>query len=163
MSAPRYVRQVSLSNLVALDDGRSHPFPVSQVPELLRTRMYFVERFSERAFLRSLKNPYFLREVNFADIQVEIPNGDVRSTGRTSGSEFIDLKLMWVQFTPDAMTIGYDFRGDVRWFVPVTNAERSISSLDEETQTFYDSVDLEQSDEARRSMLASHAFTAVGV
>lgn len=158
MSSPPFARPelTKLSRLTVPDAGRSHPFPVSQLPDLLESRFYFVEHFRERDFLRMLSNPYFIREVNFADLAVEVP-------GVGPSPESIDITLMWVQFTPDPMTVGYSFRDQVRWFVPWIDVGASIGDLDEEVQRFYDCVNWEHRDGVRRGMEMSAAFTLSGV
>lgn len=157
MSPPPFARP-ELSTLATLavppDAKKSHPFPVTQIPEILVSRFYFVENFKERAFLRILSNPYFLREVNFADFTVEV-QGDGQNTNT------VNIKLMWVQFTPNPMTVGYAFHNEVRWFVPKIAVGKSISELDEETQRFYDSVDWDQREGIERATNMGHAWSAM--
>lgn len=158
MSPPPFARPelTTLSKLKVPSAGRSHPFPVSQLPNLLESRFYFVEHFEERDFLRMLSNPYFIREVNFADIAVEVP-------GMAPSPDSVDIKLMWAQFTPDAMTVGYAFRDEIRWLVPWIDVGASIGDLDEETQRFYDCVNWESREGVLRGVEMSKAFTSSGV
>jgi len=158
MNAPPFARPDLLhkNKLVVTDLNRSHPFPLpeSQLPKFLKARLYFVEDFKERAFLRMLNNPYFIREVNFADFSVEIPDG-IYSTNQ------VEIKLMWVQFTPEPMSVGYNFQNEIRWFVPYINVGASIEDLDEEVQKFYDSVNWEHASGVERAVLMSNLLDSI--
>ncbi len=158
MSSPPFARPelTTLSKLTIPDGGRSHPFPVSQLPDLLESHFYFVEHFEERDFLRMLSNPYFIREVNFADIAVEVPVAG-------PSHETVDVKLMWVQFTPDAMTVGYVYEDEIRWLVPWIDVGASIEDLDEETQRFYDSVNWESREGVLRALEMSEVLKLSGI
>ena len=157
MSTPPFARpeMATPRKLTVTDSDRYHPFDVSQLPEILRSRVYFVENFKERAFLRILSNPFFVREVNFADVDVEVPE-DAR------GTTSVNIKLMWVQFTPNPMTVGYLFRNEIRWFVPFINTGSSIGDLVEESQIFYDSVDWEQLEGIERAAEMGKAWSSLG-
>lgn len=162
MNTPRYVIDGNLHRLRPQDDGRSLPFPVDAIPEILRSRMYFVERFSEKDFLRSISNPFFLLEVNAPVIQIEIPTERMDSTTGDLELEAKDLVLNWVQFNSGPMCVGFEFEGEVRWFVPVVESGTSIDKLEPEMQAFYDAADLHRLDEARRSMLITRALEVGG-
>lgn len=103
-----------------------------------------------------LSNPYFIREVNFADIAVEVPVAG-------PSHETVDVKLMWVQFTPDAMTVGYVYEDEIRWLVPWIDVGASIEDLDEETQRFYDSVNWESREGVLRALEMSEVLKLSGI
>ena len=158
MSTPPFARpELSTFTTLAVppDAKASHPFPVSQIPDLLVSRFYFVEDFKERSFLRMLSNPYFLREVNFADFKVEVPVDE-------QNIDQVKIKLLWVQFTPDPMTVGYAFREEIRWFVPKIAVGKSISELEEDTQRFYDSVEWESRNGIQKASNMEHVWTTLG-
>jgi hypothetical protein len=150
MSFPSYAGGVNRFRLPLPRWDRSLPFPLSAIPRPLHTNMYFVEKFRQLEFLRSVQNPFFIREVCSANLSVEMMTGQVNEvSGEQETGEF-DVFILWAQFMPDALTLAYRFGNETFWFVPVVESEVDWPDLPEPMRTFYDSARLEKCDVAEK-------------